>query len=199
MDNALVKKGYDQAAENYLSSRGQFRNLKYLEELNKFLKPKSLILDIGCGAGKPIDEWLINKGHKVIGIDISEKQIELARKNVPLGQYETKDMSELKEGEYKVDAVVSFYAIFHTQRESHQELFKKTASFLSKDGLILVTMGAEEWEGKEEDFYGAEMYWSHYGADKNKEIIQRTGFEIVLNEIDKQENENHQVVIARKI
>ena len=27
---------------------------KYLEKLNKLLKPNSLILDLGCGAGKPI-------------------------------------------------------------------------------------------------------------------------------------------------
>ncbi len=198
MNNDLVKKGYNKSAKNYLSQRDQFSNIKYLEKLNKLLKPNSLILDLGCGAGKPIDKWLIIKGHKVIGIDISEKQIELARKNAPQGQFKVKDMSDLQEKEYQVDAVVSFYTIFHIPRETHQNLFKKIASFLQKNGLILVTMGANEWEGKEQDFHGTEMYWSHYGADKNRKIIQNAGFDILLDEIDEGANERHQIVIAKK-
>lgn len=199
MNNDLVKKSYNKSAEKYLSQRDQFKNIKYLEKLNELLKPSSLILDIGCGAGKPIDEWLIIKGHKVIGIDISEKQIQLAKKNVPQGKFKVEDMSDLQTKEYQVDALVSFYAIFHTPRETHQSLFKKIASFLQKDCLILVTMGAGEWEGKEQDFHGAEMYWSHYGVDKNRKIIQNAGFKILLDEIDEGVNERHQVVIAKKV
>ena len=199
MDRDLIRRGYDEAAEDYATNRNLFENKKYLEKLNELLRSNSTILDIGCGAGRPVDEFFIQKGHKVVGIDISDKMIEIAKKNVPSAEYEVKDMAEMEEGEYKVDAVVSFYAIFHTDREIHQDIFRKINSFLPKDGLILVTMGSGEWEGEEDDFHGTTMQWSHYGVEKNKKIIRNAGFEILLDEVDGSNDEKHLFVIAKKV
>ena len=198
MSNDFVKQQYDKLADNYLAGRDKFKNNKYLKKLNELLSPNSQILDVGCGAGIPIDKFLIDKGHKVIGIDISEKQIELAKKHLPQGKFKVEDMSELIEEEYNVDAVVSFYAIFHTKRESHQEILKKISSFIKKDGLLLITMGASEWEGKEDNFFGGEMEWSHYGKDENTKLVENAGFEIILAEIDTTGGENHLVILAQK-
>lgn len=198
-NNDLVREGYNKVAKTYSAQRDLFKNDKYLAELTKLLKPNSTILDIGCGSGIPVDKYLINKGFKVIGIDISDEQIKLAKQNIPEGTFEVTNMSDLKEGYYQVDAIVSFYAIFHIPREEHQELFKKINSFLPIGGLVLVTMGADEWEGTEDDFHGSKMWWSHYGADKNKEIVKNAGFEILLDEIDTSGDERHLFIIARKL
>jgi cyclopropane fatty-acyl-phospholipid synthase-like methyltransferase len=196
--NQKVKTGYNVAAKSYsFEFRDQFKNDKYLEKLTNILSPNSLVLDIGCGAGRPIDSFLVSKGMKVIGIDISEAQIELAKKYVPGAIYAVRDMSELTNGEYEVDAVVSFYAIFHTPRENHLELMRKFKSFLKSEGYLLITMGASDWVGKEDNFCGSEMYWSHYGAEKNKELVEQSGFEILSSEIDHSGGEKHLVVLAK--
>lgn len=91
-----------------------------------------------------VDKYLFDKGLKIIGIDISEKQIGLARMNLPNCTFEVKDMGEIGEGEFQVDAVVSFYAIFHIPREKHLDLFKKINTFLPGGGHLLVTMGSSE-------------------------------------------------------
>lgn len=199
MSRDLVKESYDKIAEQYLLDRNQFKSEGYLEQLVKLLKPCANILDIGCGAGIPIDKYLVDREFKVLGIDISEKQIELAKKNVPQANYIVKDMSHLHEKEYQVDAVVSFYAIFHTPKDQHQNLFKKINTFVPLCGFILVTMGVKEWEGTEDDFHGARMRWSHYGAEKNRKIIESTGFRILFDEIDTSAGEKHQVILAEKI
>ncbi|MGA2911097.1 MAG: class I SAM-dependent methyltransferase [Candidatus Levyibacteriota bacterium] len=199
MSNDFVKQQYNKLAENYLVGRDAYKNDKYLENLNTLLVPNSRILDIGCGAGIPIDKYFLDRGHKVIGLDISEKQIELATKNLPNGEFKVEDMSELKEKEYSVDAVVSFYAIFHTPRETHGEILKKISSFLQTNGLLLITMGSSEWEGKEDNFFGGEMSWSHFGKEKNRELVEKAGLEILLDEIDKSGGEKHQVILAKKI
>ena len=195
----LVKEGYNKVAKTYSAQRDLFKNDKYLVELTKLLKPNSTVLDIGCGAGIPVDKYLIGKGFTVIGIDISDEQIKLAKQNIPNATFEVKDMSDLKEGDYQVDGVVAFYAIFHTPREKHQELFKKINSFLPLGGLILVTMGSGEWEGTEDDFHGSKMWWSHYGAEKNKEIIKNAGFDILFAEVDTSGDEKHLVILAKKV
>ena len=196
--NQKVKAGYNKAAKNYSTEfRDQFKSEKHLARLVEVLKPQSQILDVGCGAGKPIDSYLVEKGMNVMGIDISEAQIELAKSYVPKASYEVRDMSELTNGEYQVDAVVSFYAIFHTPKENHSELLKRFKSFLKSGGYLLITMGANDWEGKEDNFCGSEMYWSHYGAEKNKELIEESGFEIVFSEVDDAGGEKHLVVLAK--
>ncbi len=198
MSNDFVKQGYNKVADSYASGRNQSENRKYLDKFNLLLQPNSYILDIGCGAGKPVDEFLISKGHKVVGIDISERMIELAKKNVPEGQFKVEDMTELKNGEYQVDAAVSFYAIFHTPRETHQELLQKINSFLRSGGLIMITMSRSNWEGREPSFFGTEMFWSHYDASMNRELVEHAGFKVLVDEIDGVGNEQHQMLIARK-
>ncbi len=73
MNKYLVRKRYDKIAKRYMEARGQFINKRYLERLDRLLKPGSMILDLGCGAGRPIDRFFVHRGHKVIGIDFSKK------------------------------------------------------------------------------------------------------------------------------
>ena len=198
MNKGLIREGYNTAADDYSKTRNQFNNIKYLKKFASLLKPNSVILDIGCGAGLPVDGFLVESGHKVMGIDISGRQISLARRNVPKGSFEVKDMSELKKSRHQVDGVVSFYSIYHIPREEHQHLFKILNSFLPQGGLILVTMGSEEYEGSDDNFHGVEMWWSHYGCKKNRLIIENAGFEILLDEVDTTGSQRHQVILAKK-
>jgi hypothetical protein len=115
---------------------------------------------------------------------------------VPEGFFEVKDVLDLKEGEYCVDGVVSLYSIFQTTRENYQEILKTVASFMPNGGAILITMGSGEWEGAEESPHAATSFWSHYGAEKNVELLENAGFEIYLNEIDGSANQKHQIIIA---
>ncbi len=196
--NQLVRDAYNKCAKDYSLTRDLFKNKKYLEMLSEYLKPNSEILDIGCGAGKPIDEYLVSKEHKVTGIDISEKQIELAKINVPKVTYLVGDMSEMNFPNNSFNAVVSFYAIFHIPREDHLDLFKKILKMLKPGGLFLTTLGFDDWEGSEE-FHGVTMHWSQYGKDKNLELIKQAGFEIIKTEVDESGGEHHFVVLAKKM
>lgn len=193
----LVKNAYNLCADDYYVNRGIFKSQKYLEILNKHLKPYSQILDVGCGAGIPVDDYLVLKGHNLTGVDISEKQIELAKINVPKASYLVSDMSEMNFRDNSYDAIVSFYAIFHIPREDHFELFRKLFSLLKDDGLFLATLGYEEWEGFEE-FHGVRMYWSQFGKDKNIELVEQAGFKIIEAEVDESGGEQHLVVFAIK-
>ncbi len=195
---SLVRDGYNHAAERY-----QFQNQPYLERLLSLLPPRDnirephRILDLGCGSGMPSDRFLIEHGCQVIGLDIAEKQIELARQNVPQAEYTVADMAELRPGAYQVDAIVSFYAIFHTPRETHAALFQVLSSVLPPNGCLLASMGADEWTGVEE-FHGVPMYWSHYAASTNTAFVAQAGFEILLDEIDSSGGEQHQIILAQK-
>ncbi|MEC4987066.1 MAG: class I SAM-dependent methyltransferase [Oscillatoria sp. PMC 1068.18] len=54
-----------------------------------------LIIDLGCGSGLSAQKF-IQAGYKVLGIDISEASIKIARKRVPEGEFEVRSLFKAK-------------------------------------------------------------------------------------------------------
>jgi SAM-dependent methyltransferase len=197
MQDDLVRSGYDRMARDYLAQRDQFKNLPPLEDLVARLHPGAAVLDVGCGAGVPVARFLVERGFAVTGLDVSPVQVALAQEHVPQASFAVRDMRALQPGEYVVDAIVAFYAIFHTPREAHADILRTLASYLLPGGLLLVTLGASVWEGVE-PFHGVEMYWSHYGPEQNRAMIMAAGLAIVRDVIDTSGDERHHVLLALK-
>lgn len=184
-------------ANVYLANRERLKSSKYVQQLLKYLPKQSTILDLGCGAGIPVDDILLKAGHSVIGMDISHEQIKLARQKCPRGEFFVGDIQDLKEGEYSVQAVISFYTIFHIPRDSQGKLLKVIASYLNKGGMLLITMGDREFEG-EHDLHGVKMWSSQHGTVKNRNMVESAGFKIINEEMDMSGGERHQVILAEK-
>lgn len=193
----IVVQGYNKIAKDYLADRSRLKSGSYIQKLIQKLPKKSLILDLGCGAGIPVDDILIKAGHEVIGIDNSIEQIKLARKMCPKGQYLLGDIRDLKAGEYSVQAVIAMYAMFHVPRSEQDKVLAIIASYLDKGGLLLLTMGDREFEG-EHTLYGEVMWSSQWGTKKNLEMVRRAGFTILLDEMDNSGGERHQIILAQK-
>lgn len=174
----LVRAGYDRIAQDYARQRDQTTSLPFLERLAERLPAPSRILDLGCGTGRPVDAFLLQRGHRVIGIDISEGMLALARENLPQAEFHRRDMASLAPGDFEVDAVVSFYALIHVERRQHGRILCTLRSFLPPEGLLLITMGRSDWEGVE-DFLGVEMSFSHFDREANRSLIEDSGFSIL--------------------
>lgn len=193
----LVRDGYDKVASTYLANRDRLKSGKYIQQLLKYLPKNSIILDLGCGAGVPIDDVLLKAGHEVIGIDISSEQIKLARTSCPRGQYLVGDIQDLQVGEYRVQAVISFYTIFHVPREKQVSLVAIMASFLPAGGMFLITMGDREFEGAH-DLHGVKMWSSQFGTAKNRKMVESAGFRVITDELDTSGGERHQIILGQK-
>jgi SAM-dependent methyltransferase len=88
----LVAAGYDRIAEQYLQwSAGRCIRDRYLARLMDLIPAGGHVLDLGCGAGIPVARELSRKAD-VVGLDISTRQIELARLNVPVARFINGDM-----------------------------------------------------------------------------------------------------------
>jgi cyclopropane fatty-acyl-phospholipid synthase-like methyltransferase len=195
---SIVRNTYNKVAGKYGKAREVFDNTKDLEEFITHVPHGGTVLDLGCGSGVPVDRYLVDHGYKVVGLDISEKQIELAKQNMPNGDFRVGDIAALREGEFKVDGAVSFYAIFHVPRDVQPKLFKNIHSYLQAGGPLLVTMATTDWEGVDGDFFGEEMYESHFAPKQNSEMIEVAGFTIIQDEMRQFGEERHQIILARK-
>ncbi len=84
-------------------------------ELLSPITPGLRVLDVGCGNGSMAGELLV-RGCRVVGIDLSEQGISLARKNHPSARFEVLPAEEkllLELGEEPFDRVLSTEVVEH--------------------------------------------------------------------------------------
>jgi len=139
------------------------------------------------------------KGHNVTGIDVSRKQIAIARNNVPLAKYILGDFLEHDFPNGHFDAVVFLYALFHVPRDRHSHVISKIAATLKAHGMLLITVGTEDVAYKERaGFCGSAMAWSYFDARTYMDMLTQCGFEIrkTLNEKDYGSDEKHVWILA---
>lgn len=181
-----VESGYDLMAEQYLSTKSGDDPLSQeaLGDLASLLPPAAAVLDLGCGAGVPATRWLAERGFAVTGVDVSARQLVLARTHVPEATFIKADMAEIGFEPGTFDAVVAFHSIIHVPRTEHFALLGRVHRWLRPNGAFLATMTITDYEGRDEDWegWGAPMVWSHYDADTNLAMLRDAGFKILYAE-----------------
>ena len=100
------------------------------------------ILDIGCGYGRDAFYFLGNIKCKVMGIDISERAIDIASAAVLETQkedvkFQCCGFSELSAGEYDIVFVSNFYQLL--RGNEREELRKTIGKSLKRKGLLFLS------------------------------------------------------------
>jgi ubiquinone/menaquinone biosynthesis C-methylase UbiE len=200
----LVASGYDGMSDRYLDWSARVVDPtrdRLFDEFSAKLPDDARVLDLGCGAGVPWTRRLAVR-FDVVGVDISEAQIRLARENVPEAAFVQGDMAALNLPEASFDAVTAFYAISHIPREQHPDLFRRIAAWLKPGGLLLATLGATDSPGWAGEWLGVPMFFSAYDADANRFAVRNAGLELLVDEVaevgEPEGNVSFLWVLARK-
>lgn len=190
----LVAAGYDAIAERYLewsALRPSAVRLHYLERAIELIPPGADVLELGCGAGIPMTRALA-ADRRVTGVDISATQIELARKNVPAATFIEEDMTSLEFPPASFDAVVAFYSLTHVPRNEHPALLQRIREWLRPGGVFLASMGADASPDEvEDDWLGVPMFFSHFGARRNRHMIEDAGLIVEDARIEIEPEDRH--------
>ena len=188
----LVKEGYNAAAEEH-SEQKKLMDDDYiahsrvnLDIYNQFKAELSSIdggvIELGCGDSLPIGIDLLDSGFDYTGIDLSEAQIELARKNNP--DYQSafvvgEMLSEMQnQAKNSIAGVCAFFSIFHIPRTHHVSLLTSIYANLKSDGVLLITIDPTAWEDVNENWLveNNKMYWSFFSSKWYEITLQEIGF-----------------------
>ncbi len=198
----IVAHGYDVIGEEYAYqavAEDDSTRAHYTSILIGGVAPGAKILDLGCGAGLPTTAKLAEH-FNVTGVDISEKQIERARANVPNATFFCADIAKLDFEEKGFDGVAAFFSIIHMPRDEHTAVIRSIARWLRPGGLVVASLPCRPGKvGYEEDWMGAPMFWSGFGAEVYTTLVAEAGLEIVSSSIDDRPDlDNFLWVVARK-
>lgn len=212
-----MQNSYDQIAEQWHSHiRAQAyidRVLGYVDLALKGLQPGARVLDLGCGTGKPVAKYIVEKGFRVTGVDQSEKMLEIAKQEVPEAEFIHSDIIsvQLVPG---FAAAIAWDSIFHVERKHHSGIFHKVAKSLESGGRLLLSVGGSDPATSAEDFaasydsdaegftsemFGHTFFYSGYEPRVARGLLEAAGFEIEVWEIDDPFSRGHIAVIAKKV
>ncbi|MBT1704059.1 class I SAM-dependent methyltransferase [Chryseosolibacter indicus] len=183
--NELTKKAYDKTAHKYHDHfKDEIIQKEYdrllLDRFSDSLTKNSLICDMGCGPSGHISKYLFDKGHQVVGIDISQRCIDIATSYNPELEFKVMDMMNTDFKDNSFDAIVSFYSIIYTPREYIGRIFSEFNRILKTNGKLLVVVKKGTSEGMIDDewYEGNKVYFTHFFEDEIRSYFMRSNFNI---------------------
>lgn len=156
------------------------RDRKLLDDFALRLKKGSRLCDAGCGPSAHIGRYLSDKGLRVIGVDIADRCIELARIHNPGMDFQQGDLAQLPFEAASFDGIVSYYSIIHTPKCYMHEIFNEFIRILKPGGIVLIAVKAGRTEGYVTDLLGieTELYFAFFTEEELSQYLERAGFQV---------------------
>ena len=168
----------------------------YLRRLVDGLPPgPATVLDLGCGAGAPIAEWLVAVGCLVTGVDAAPAMLALARARLPAATWIEHDMRSLALG-VRFAAIVAWDSFFHLRRAAQRGMFPVLRDHLVVGGLLLFTSGHADGEAIGQ-VNGAPLYHASLDPAAYARLLEQHGFDVVLHRDRDPACGDHTVWLAR--
>lgn len=183
--NELTKKAYNKTADKYHNNfKNEIIQKEYdkliLDRFSDMLLTDSLICDAGCGPSGHIGKYLFDKGHKVIGIDFSQKCIDIAKSYNPKLDFRVMDIMNTHFENNIFDAIISFYSIIYTPKDHIEKIFAEFNRILKTNGklLIVVKKGTNEGIIDDEWYEGNKVYFTHFLESDIRKYLANNNFSI---------------------
>ncbi len=114
--------------------------------IDRLAKPSKTVMDIGCAVGKWLP-LLSTRFKKVIALDISEKNLAIAKKKyskLSNIQYVRADMSGSKPALNACDVAICINAILTDSLKKRMHFFRNLSSCVRKGGFLILTVPSLE-------------------------------------------------------
>nr|WP_283810045.1 class I SAM-dependent methyltransferase [Leifsonia sp. C5G2] len=100
-----------------------------------------LVGDLGCGPGR-ITGHLAALGMDVVGIDLSPRMVDVARREHPALRFEVASMAALPFADGELAGALAWYSVIHTPEERQPELYSEFARVVRPGGALLLAFQA---------------------------------------------------------
>jgi len=180
----VVQAGYDELSPRFGEWGERIEGdpwRRFVDELCGRLGEGARVLDLGCGNG--IKTKVFAERFDVVGVDLSEEQLQLARAEVPGATFVQADFADLDFPAESFDAVAALYSFVHVPRAEHAALFAKVLDWLKPGGLFLASLSHVGGPDRTETWLGVEMFFSGFDAKTNSRLVRDAGFELLADEV----------------
>ena len=155
------------------------------EKFASMLPHGARVLDAGCGSGQKA-KFFEDRGVHVIGIDFSEKLLEIARQTAPASEFRLLDLRDIHALPEVFDGVFAQASLLHIHKADTFAVISGMVSRLVPRGLLYIAVKAlrpgspEEEIVTESDYgYDYQRFFSYYTLDEMRGYVARSGLSLV--------------------
>lgn len=135
------------------------------------------VLDLGCGSGRPISKYLIEKSCRVTGVDGAAALIDIARESFPEQTWIVSDMRNLPSlGQFH--GVVAWHSLFHLTPADQRPMFEIFGRLCRAGAVLMFTSGTELGEAIG-IFEGQPLYHGSLDSVEYRILLQSNGFDLI--------------------
>lgn len=188
---------YDRHAHDYVADRrhGDGSETAWLDRFGALLRRGSSVLDIGCGSGAPIAEYLVYKGFAVDGIDSSPTLIALCRERLPQRSWSVGDMRGLAL-ERTFDGLLAWDSFFHLSHDDQRGMFPIFKRHASPRAALMFTSGPSHGEAIG-SYRGEPLYHASLAPEEYRALLKANGFQVVEHIVEDPDCGGHTVWLAQ--
>ncbi|NHK27669.1 methyltransferase domain-containing protein [Parvularcula flava] len=189
---------YERHAAGFDTSRSKSLFEKpWLDRLCALIRDRGSILDIGCGSGEPIAEYLIGKGYAVTGADYAQPMLDIAAARFPDADWIHADMRDLSL-ERTFDAVIAWHSVFHLTPDEQRHCLPVLADHVAAGGALMMTIGPDEEGEASGTIEGQPVYHASLPEADYRRLLAENGMDIVSIDRDRDDCGGATILIARK-
>lgn len=168
--------------EKYFDDTSDFA---HIDRFISSVAPEGTILEVGCGAGQ-FSKYLMTKGFTVIGVDLSESMLALARKKVPGGDFRSMDMRNLSFYDGQFDGIIAPYSLIHIPEKAVVSTLKGFNRVLRQHGelCVLAQRGESDHIVDEPFAPGKKVFFNFFTSLRIRNYLEIAGFtDITVEEV----------------
>lgn len=196
---AIIPDLYRRHARDWLEQRGHgpLFEQAWLDRFRAIISPCPHLLDLGCGSGRPIADYLIACGAVVTGVDASGPLLDDARRRHRAPhQWIEGDMRTLGL-DRTFDGIIAWHSLFHLPPADQPALFPAFARLLRPGGALMFTSGLEHGEVIGQ-WQGEPLYHGSLSASEYADALDKAGFEIEATAFGDETCGNANIWLARR-
>jgi len=178
---------YDQIAEWYVATRNPEVGVPALAAFARRLPPGARVLDVGCGDGIPISQFLVREEFDVVALDSSSEMIARYRVNFPDVPTWCERAEEADFTAKSFEAVVAWGVLFHLSETEQRDVIGKVADWLKPGAWFLFTSGDVEG-ATEGEMNGVTFRYTSLGVSGYRNVIERAGMRLEASHHDEWDN-----------
>jgi len=140
------------------------------------------VLDLGCGSGWPVAQYMAERGLRVTGVDASPTMISFCRDRLPDQEWIVADMRQLALGR-RFDGILAWDSFFHLGYDDQRRMFKIFADHASGGTILMFNTGPQHGEAVGE-YLGDPLYHASLSPTEYQALIARFGFRVLHHAIN---------------
>lgn len=170
---------YNAMAHEYAKKLNDYAPRPEQEKFVALLPKNATILDAGCGPGRDC-EYFVKQGLKVVGVDLSDKLLDIAKQRVFQASFVKQDLRSLDFTPSSFDGIWACASLLHLHRAEVPQVLENFFHLLKPGGILFVMVkeGSGEADVKESLSSNMVRHFTYFTLTELKKLLENSRFTV---------------------